>query len=62
MMGRRPGSSNRDIDLQSLKQANACVARAIELFVKREDREAVAQAELGYRFLDEFVEKRGDGS
>ncbi len=58
-MPRRPGSS-REIDLQSLKQAAASVARAIELFVQENDAEAVAQAELAWRFLDEFVDKRGD--
>jgi hypothetical protein len=58
-MGRRPGSA-RAIDLQSLKQANACITRAIELFVKKDDTEAVAQAELAWRFLDEFVDKHGD--
>jgi hypothetical protein len=57
-----PRNSNRTLDLQSLKQANACIARAIELFVKKEDKEAVAQAELGWRFIDEFVDNRGDGS
>jgi hypothetical protein len=57
-----PRNSNRDLDLQSLKQANACIVRAIELFVKKEDKEALAQANLGWRFIDEFVDKRGDGS
>jgi len=57
-----PRNSNRDLDLQTLKQANACIVRAIELFVKKEDKEAVAQANLGWRFIDEFVDKRGDGS
>jgi hypothetical protein len=57
-----PRNSNRALDIQTLKQANACIVRAIELLVKREDKEAVAQAELGWRFLDEFVDKRGDGS
>ena len=57
-----PRNSNRDLDLQTLKQANACIVRAIELFVKKEDKEALAQANLGWRFIDEFVDKRGDGS
>lgn len=56
---RRIGST-READLQSLKQANICVARAIELFVKENDIDALAQAELAWRFIDEFVEKRGD--
>lgn len=59
-MGRRPGSTNRDLDLQALKQANACIVRAIELFVKKDDKECVAQVELGERFLDEFMEKHGN--
>jgi hypothetical protein len=62
-MARRPGSA-REIDLQTLKQASACIARAMELFIKNtktDDLEAVAQAELGWRFLDEFVDKHGDG-
>jgi len=57
-----PRNSNRDLDLQALKQANACIVRAIELFVKKEDKEALAQANLGWRFIDEFVDKHGDGS
>jgi hypothetical protein len=61
-MGRRPGSTNRDLDLQALKQANACIVRAIELFVKKEDEESVAQVGLAERFLDEFMEKHGDGA
>jgi len=59
-MSRRP-DSGRSLDLQSLKQAAACVARAIELFVKNtptDDPEAVAQVELAWRFLDEFVDRR----
>jgi hypothetical protein len=55
-MGRRPGSA-REIDLQTLKQASACVARAIELFVQLNDEDAAAQAQLAWRFLDEFVDK-----
>ena len=61
-MARRPGSA-REIDLQSLKQAAACVARAIELFIKdtkTDDPAAIAQVELAWRFLDEFVDKHGD--
>lgn len=61
-MSRRPGSA-RDLDLQTLKQANACVARAIVLFEKRtgvDDKEAAAQAQLAWRFLDEFVEKHSE--
>lgn len=58
-MPRRPGSA-RELDLQSLKQAGACVARAIELFVKKDDEEAVAQASLAWRFLDEFVDKHAN--
>lgn len=61
-MGRRPGSTNRDLDLQSLKQANVCIARAIELFVKKDDKDCVAQVELAERFLDEFMEKHGDAT
>jgi len=60
-MARRPNSA-RDLDLQSLKQAAASVARAIELFTKNtiaDDKDAVAQAELAWRFLDEFVHRRG---
>lgn len=57
-----PRNSNRTLDLQSLKQANACIARAIELFVKKEDKEALAQTNLAWRFIDEFVDNRGDGS
>ncbi len=60
-MPRRPDSA-RELDLQSLKQANSCIAQAIALFIKKDDKEAVAQAELAWRFIDEFVEKRGDGS
>jgi hypothetical protein len=61
-MARRPGSA-REIDLQTLKQASACITRAMELFIKNtktDDLEAVAQAELGWRFLDEFVDRHGD--
>lgn len=61
-MARRPGSA-REIDLQSLKQAGACIARAMELFLKNtktNDAEAVAQAELAWRFMDEFVDRHGD--
>ena len=61
-MARRPGSA-REIDLQTLKQAAACVARAMELFIKNtktDDPEAVAQAELAWRFLYEFIDKHGD--
>ncbi len=57
-----PRNSNRDLDLQTLKQANICIVRAIELFMKREDKEALAQTNLAWRFIDEFVDKRGDGS
>jgi hypothetical protein len=56
-MPRRPGAG-RELDLQSLKQANVCIARAIELFVKKDDKDCVAQVELAERFLDEFMEKR----
>lgn len=61
-MARRPGSA-REIDLQTLKQAGACIARAMELFnknTKTDDIDAVAQAELAWRFMDEFVDRRGD--
>lgn len=58
-MARRPGAA-RELDLQSLKQAAACLGRAIELFVKKDDTEAVAQASLAGRFVDEFVDNRGD--
>ena len=61
-MARRPGSA-REIDLQSLKQASACIARAMELFIKNtknDDPVAVAQVELAWRFLDEFVDRHGD--
>lgn len=61
-MPRRPGSA-RELDLQSLKQARASLDRAIVLFEKRtvvDDKEAVAQAQLAWRFLDEFVEKHSE--
>ena len=61
-VARRPGSA-REIDLQSLKQANACITRAMELFnknTKTDDPEAVAQVELAWRFLDEFIDRHGD--
>lgn len=60
-MSRRPGTSHED--LQSLKQASACITRAIELLNKQDgvqsDKEASAQAQLAWRFLDEFVDRRG---
>ena len=56
-MAKSPGSA-RALELQSLKQALASAARAVELFVKGEDGEALAQAELAERFLGEFVENR----
>ena len=61
-VARRPNSA-RELDLQTLKQASACVSRALELFGKRtvaDDKEAAAQAQLAWRFLDEFVDKHGD--
>lgn len=61
-MPRRPGSA-RELDLQNLKQAGASIARAIALYEKRtvaDDKEATAQAQLAWRFLDEFVEKHED--
>ena len=59
----RQSGANHATDLQSLKQASACITRAIELFTRNDkfdEVEAVAQAELGWRFLDEFVDRRGD--
>lgn len=56
----RPPGSARVLDLQSLKQANSTIARAIVLYEKNtiaDDKEAVAQVQLAWRFLDEFVEK-----
>jgi hypothetical protein len=50
---------SRDVDLQTLKQAATCLVRALELFVKKDDKDAVAQVELAWRFLDEFVDRRG---
>ena len=49
----------RDVDLQTLKQAAACIARAMELFVQKDDQDALAQADLAWRFIDEFVDRRG---
>jgi len=60
-MPRRPGS-NRELDLQSLRKAGSCIARAIELFVNKDDKDAVAQAGLAERFIGEFMEKRDDGA
>jgi hypothetical protein len=65
---RRPNPS-RELDLQSLKQAGASVARALALFeaggvekeVEANDATAAAQAALAIRFLEEFVDRRGDG-
>jgi len=57
-MGRRAGGA-RSEGLEQLKQAAACIARAIELHMKdtdEDDKNAKAQAELGYRFLDNFVD------
>lgn len=59
-MARRPGST-REIDLQTLKQAGACIGRAIELFVRNQgldDVEVLAQVQLAWRFIDEYVDKR----
>jgi hypothetical protein len=56
-MPRAPGSA-RALDLQLLTQAIASTQRAAELFLKGDDREATAQAELAERFLDEFIENR----
>lgn len=56
-MPRQPGSA-RALDLQLLKQAIHSTQRAAELFVKEDDADALAQAELAWRFLDEFVESR----
>lgn len=56
-MAKSPGSA-RSLDLQSLKQALASTTRAIELFTKAEDAEALAQVELAERFLGEFIENR----
>jgi hypothetical protein len=50
---------SRSVDLQTLKQAATCLARAMELFVQKDDADAVAQVELAWRFLDEFVDRRG---
>jgi hypothetical protein len=54
---KQPGSA-RALDLQLLKQAIHSTQRAAELFLKEEDGEALAQAELAERFLGEFVENR----
>ena len=56
-MSRQPGSA-RALDLQLLKQAIHSAQRAAELFVKEDDVDALAQAELAERFLGEFVESR----
>jgi len=56
-MPRSPGSG-RSLDLQLLKQALASTSRAIELFIKEDDVDSVAQAELAWRFLDEFIDNR----
>jgi hypothetical protein len=56
-MAKSPGSA-RALDFQALKQALASASRAVELFIREEDAEAVAQAELAERFLGEFVESR----
>lgn len=56
-MPRSPGSA-RALDLQLLKQAIHSAQRSAELFIKEDDVEAVAQAELAERFLGEFVESR----
>jgi|HubBroStandDraft_6_1064221.scaffolds.fasta_scaffold869114_2 hypothetical protein len=56
-MPRAPGSA-RSLDLQLLTQAIHSARRAAELFMKEDDDEAIAQAELAERFLGEFVEKR----
>lgn len=61
IMARRPGTAHED--LQALKQANACIVRAIELLNKEDgklsEKEAIAQAQLAWRFLDDFVDRRG---
>ena len=49
---------SRKVDVQTLKQAAMSLARAMELFVKRDDTDAVAQAKLARRFLDEFIDRR----
>lgn len=56
-MARAPGSA-RALDLQLLKQAIHSAQRSAELFLKADDGEAVAQAELAERFLGEFIENR----
>jgi hypothetical protein len=64
----RPNPS-RELDLQSLKQATACITRALSLFlaegtareIAANDATAAAQAALAIRFLEAFVGKRGDG-
>lgn len=57
-MPRKPGAG-RALDLQCLKQATHCIGQAISLFIKREDKEAIAQVKLAGRFLDEFVDNQG---
>ena len=56
-MAKAPGSA-RALDFQALKQALASTSRAVELFIREEDDEAVAQAKLAERLLEEFVESR----
>lgn len=57
----RSAVTSRDFDLQSLKQAHTALGRAIQLFALNDptvEAEAVGQAQLAWRFLDEFVDKR----
>lgn len=56
----RRSDSGRNLDLQGLKQASACASQAIEAFIATRDADAIAQAVLAVRFLEEFLEKYED--
>jgi hypothetical protein len=50
------------VDLQALKQAQACIAQALSLYIRLDAGDAttaITQVELAWRFLDEFVARHG---